>query len=107
VLGETEIRRGVGARTVNSPNPVTGVPPVVTVTSRSPRAAAPAIVMLAVKLVALATETELTVTPGPNDTLEAFEKLVPEPIIVTASVCPDWPLEGVTLVICSGGLSVT
>ena len=91
--------------TLNNPVPVTGVPLVVTVTSRGPTVAPGAIVRFAVKLTPLLNDTPFTVIPLPKLTVEPALKLVFDPLIVTLNVSPCWPNAGVTLRI--GGIGVT
>ena len=102
VGGLTLVICGAAAVTLNRLTPVTGVPLVVTVTSRAPTVAPEAIVMFAVRLTGLLNVTPLTVIPLPKLTVEPVVKLVFDPAIVTFNVWPCWPEGGVTLVICAG-----
>jgi hypothetical protein len=74
--------------TENSPEPVTGVPFVVTVTSRTPGVAPDWTLMLAVRLAALLNTTLLTVIPAPKLTVDRLVKLVLAPVIVADKVWP-------------------
>ena len=93
--------------TVNRPDPVSGTPPVVTVTSRGPAVAPWAIVIFAFRLVAETSDTELTVIPAPKLAVDAAVKFVPDPVIETVSVAPCRPVEGVTDSNCCGGAALT
>ena len=72
--------------TLNRPDPMSGTPLVVTMTSLGPGVATAATEIAAVKLVGLTKLTLLTVTPAPKLTVDPALKVVFKPVIVTLRV---------------------
>ena len=90
LLGLVEAIVGAGS-TVNTAVPVVMLPsPLVTVTSRAPVGAAPAIVMFAVSSVALTKLVELTVIPVPEK-LDASDPPLAKPAPTMLTSCPVAP----------------
>jgi hypothetical protein len=96
--GETDRIVAGRAVTENSPIPVATSDPVVTVTVLGPTTALLSMEMFAVRLVALFTATEWTVTSLPIDTVEAALKVVFDPVMTTDRLlAPCVPTLGATL----------